>query len=134
MNDPFAKFHAGVKAFCDEAYDGAEGGVPEDLWGKLPRVDFVPLNDRVLVKREEAATMTKGGLVLPTNEKERPTTALVLAVGTGHILPDGRVRPLTVKRGDRVTFGKYNGEEIKVGEADYTLLKEADIYGIMGAL
>lgn len=116
----------------DEAYDGTEGGVPEDLWGALPHVDFVPLNDRVLVKREDAATMTKGGLVLPEEGKTKPTTALVLAVGTGHILPDGRVRPLTVKRGDRVVFGKYNGEDVTVGDKTFLLLQEKDIYGIVG--
>lgn len=90
-----------------------------------------PLFDRVLVKRVDEPTRTKGGLFLPETAKEKPVEGIVLAVGTGKSLDGGKVNPLTVQPGDRVAFGKYAGTEIKVNGEDRLILREDDILGIV---
>ncbi|MBU1062090.1 MAG: co-chaperone GroES [Candidatus Omnitrophica bacterium] len=90
-----------------------------------------PLGDRVLVKRLEAEEKTKGGIVLPETAKEKPQKAEVVAVGKGKVLESGKVEPLEVKKGDKVLFGKYAGNEITVNEEEYLILKEEDILAII---
>lgn len=90
-----------------------------------------PLFDRVLVKRNEEPTRSKGGLFLPETAKEKPVEGTVLAIGNGRVADDGKVSPLTVKVGDRVVFGKYAGTEIKVDGEDRLILREDDILGIL---
>jgi len=90
-----------------------------------------PLYDRVLVKRVEEETKSKGGLFLPESAKEKPSEGIVLAIGQGRINDKGEVRPLVVKEGDRVVFGKYAGNEIKVDGEDRLILKESEIFGIV---
>lgn len=90
-----------------------------------------PLYDRVLVKRVEEEAKSKGGLFLPESAKEKPSEGIVLAVGQGRISDKGEVRPLVVKEGDRVLFGKYAGNEIKVDGEDRLILKESEIFGIV---
>ena len=92
-----------------------------------------PLYDRILVKRVEQETRSKGGLFLPETAKERPSEGVVLAVGQGRLSDDGKVRPLVVKEGDRVLFGKYAGTEIKVDGAERLVLREDEVFGIIGA-
>ncbi len=90
-----------------------------------------PLGDRVLVKRLEAEEKTKGGIVLPDTAKEKPQKGEVVAVGKGRVLESGKVEPLEVKKGDKVLFGKYAGNEISYNEDEYLILKEEDILGII---
>ena len=90
-----------------------------------------PLHDRVLVKRLQEEEKTKGGIFIPDNAKEKPIQGEIIAVGTGRITEDGKVRPLDVKKGDRVLFGKYAGTEIKVEGDDFLMMREEDILGVL---
>ena len=90
-----------------------------------------PLGDRVLVKRLEAEEKTKGGIVLPDSAKEKPQKGEIVAVGKGRLLESGKVEPLEVKKGDKVLFGKYAGNEITYKEDEYLILKEEDILAIL---
>jgi chaperonin GroES len=91
-----------------------------------------PLYDRVLVKRSEEETKTAKGLFLPETAKEKPLSGVVLAVGQGRLADDGTVRSLSVKEGDVVLFGRYSGTEIKVDGEDRLVLREDEIFGIVG--
>jgi chaperonin GroES len=91
-----------------------------------------PLHDRVIVKRLEEETTTAGGIVLPGSAAEKPSQGMVLAVGTGKQLDNGQVRALEVKVGDKVLFGKYAGNEVKVDGDDLIVMREEDIMGILG--
>ena len=90
-----------------------------------------PLFDRILVKRSDEPTHTKSGLFLPETGKEKPAEGTVLAIGNGRVADDGKITALTVKVGDRVTFGKYAGTEIKVEGEDRLILREDDVLGIL---
>ena len=90
-----------------------------------------PLHDRILAKRVPEVAKTTGGLFIPDSAKEKPVEAIVLAVGNGKILEDGTVRPLDVKAGDRVLFGKYTGSEVKIDGEEALILREDDILGIL---
>jgi chaperonin GroES len=94
-------------------------------------VNIRPLYDRIIVKRVEAETTTKGGLIIPDTAKEKPIEAEVIAVGNGKILEDGSVRKLEVKAGDRVLFGKYSGTEIKLGGEEHLILREDEVLAIV---
>lgn len=91
-----------------------------------------PLYDRVLVKRVEEETRSKGGLFLPETAKEKPSEGVVLAVGQGRLASNGEIRPLAVKEGDRVAFGRYAGTEIKIDGEERIVLREDEILGIVG--
>ena len=91
-----------------------------------------PLHDRVIVKRVEEETTSAGGIVLPGSAAEKPSQGNVLAVGSGKPLDNGQVRPLDVKVGDKVLFGKYAGSEVKVDGEDLVVLREDDIVAILG--
>lgn len=90
-----------------------------------------PLHDRVLIRRAEEETRTAGGIFIPDNAAEKPLRGQVAAVGTGKILENGQVRPLAVKAGDKVYFGKYAGTEIKIDGVEYLLMKEEDLMAII---
>lgn len=90
-----------------------------------------PLGDRVLVKRVEEEEVRKGGIILPDTAKEKPQQGRVIAVGTGKFDEDGNRRPLEVKEGDRILFGKYAGTEVKIDEEEYLIMREDDILGII---
>jgi chaperonin GroES len=90
-----------------------------------------PLYDRVLVKRVESETKTKGGIIIPETAKEKPLEGEVVAVGNGKVLEDGTLRPCQVKKGDRVLFAKYAETEVKVGADTMLLLREEDLLGII---
>jgi chaperonin GroES len=90
-----------------------------------------PLADRLLVKRLEEETTSRGGIIIPDSAKERPLTGEVLAVGTGKRLEDGTLVQLDVKAGDKVLFGKYAGTEIKVNGVDHLILREDEILGVL---
>jgi len=90
-----------------------------------------PLHDRVIVRRLEEERKTAGGIVIPDTAKEKPIQGEVIAVGTGKIMDDGKVRPLDVKVGDKILFGKYSGTEVKVGDEELLVMREEDIMGVV---
>ncbi len=90
-----------------------------------------PLHDRVIVQRVKEEEKTKGGIIIPDSAKEKPVEGKVVAVGNGKILEDGKVRKLEVKKGDRVLFGKYSGQEVKVDGEELVILREDDIVGVV---
>ena len=90
-----------------------------------------PLYDRLLVERNDAPEKTKGGLFLPSSSSEKPSQGTVLAVGDGHLKEDGIIKPLQVKSGDIVVFGKYAGTEIKIEGKEFLILREEDVLGIL---
>lgn len=92
-----------------------------------------PLHDRVVVRRKEEETTTAFGIVLPGSAKEKPTQGEVLAVGTGRIQSNGDVQNLAVKVGDTVLFGQYSGQTVKMEGEELLIMKEDEIYGIVGA-
>ncbi len=92
-----------------------------------------PLHDRVLVKRLEEERKTASGIVIPDSAAEKPDQGEIIAVGTGKILEDGKVRPLAVKAGDRVLFGKYSGQTVKVDGDELLVMREEDIMGVIEA-
>jgi chaperonin GroES len=92
---------------------------------------FRPLYDRVLVKRIEAEERTSSGLILPDSAKEKPLEAEVIAVGNGKRLKDGTHRAVSVNAGDRVIFGKYTGDEVKLDGVEHIILSESDILAVV---
>ena len=90
-----------------------------------------PLQDRVIVRRVQEEEKTRGGLFIPDTAKEKPTLAIVLAVGNGKVLEDGTVRKLDVEEGDRILFGKYTGNEVKIDGEDALILRGDDILGVI---
>jgi len=90
-----------------------------------------PLQDRVIVKRVAEEEKSKGGIIIPDTAKEKPQEGKVIAVGKGKVSEDGTVRPLDVKAGDRILFGKYSGTEIKIDGEEHLILREDDILGIL---
>ena len=90
-----------------------------------------PLHDRVIVKREEEERTTAGGIVIPDTAAEKPIRGKVVAVGKGKILENGDVRPLDLKKGDKVLFGKYSGTEVKVDGEDLLVMREEDIMAVI---
>ncbi|MGI9276581.1 MAG: co-chaperone GroES [Endozoicomonas sp.] len=93
-----------------------------------------PLRDRVAVRREEEETTSAGGIVLPGSATEKPSQGVVVAVGDGIVLENGEVRPLSVKVGDKVLFGKYaDSNTVKVDGEELIILSESDLYAVLEA-
>ena len=92
---------------------------------------FTPLHDRILVKRVEESTTTRGGIIIPDSAKDKPQEGEVISVGKGKINEDGKVFPLDVKDGDRILFGKYSGTEIKIDGEEFIIMKEDEVLGIL---
>ena len=90
-----------------------------------------PLHDRVIVKRLEEERKTASGIVIPDTAAEKPDQGEVLAIGTGKVMDDGKVRALEVKVGDRVLFGKYSGSSVKVEGDELLVMREEDIMGVI---
>ena len=90
-----------------------------------------PLHDRVIVKRVEEERKTPGGIVIPDSATEKPIRGQVMAVGKGKLLENGEVRPLDVKVGDLVLFGKYSGTEVKVNGEELLVMREEDIMAVI---
>jgi len=90
-----------------------------------------PLHDRAVIRRMEEERTSSGGIVLPDSATEKPSRGEVVAVGNGKVLDSGDVRPLDIKVGDSVLFGKYSGTEIKVGDEDLIVMREDDIMAIV---
>ncbi len=90
-----------------------------------------PLQDRVIVKRIAEEEKSRGGIIIPDTAKEKPGEGEVIAVGSGKANEKGQIRPLDVKKGDRVLFGKYSGSEIKVDGVYHIILREDEILGVL---
>jgi chaperonin GroES len=92
-----------------------------------------PLHDRVIIKRLEEERTSPGGIVIPDSAAEKPVQGKVMAVGKGKILEDGTVRPLDVKVGDKILFGKYSGTEIKIDGEELVVMREDDLMAVFEA-
>lgn len=90
-----------------------------------------PLHDRVLVERSNEEEKSKGGIIIPDTAKEKPAQGCIIAVGQGRVGDDGKIRPLDVKKGDKVLFGRYAGTEIKIEGTEYLMMREEDILGVI---
>ena len=90
-----------------------------------------PLQDRVVVKRKEEETKTAGGIVLPGSATEKPSQGVVVAIGPGRYMEDGSVRKVDLKVGDKVIFGKYASNTIKIDDEELLILAEGEIYGVL---
>ena len=94
-------------------------------------MNFRPLHDRVVIRRVEEIEKTAGGILIPDTAREKPTEGEVMAVGPGVRGDDGKIHPLDVKAGDRVLFGKWSGNEVRLDGDDLIIMKESDIMGII---
>lgn len=94
-------------------------------------MEVQPLHDRVLVRRYSEDEKSKGGIIIPDSAKEKPAEGEIVAVGGGRVTEDGKLRPLDVRRGDRVLFGKYSGTEIKINGEELLMMREDDVLGII---
>jgi chaperonin GroES len=92
-----------------------------------------PLHDRVIVQRIDEGEQKVGGIIIPDTAKEKPQQGKVIAVGTGKVEKDGKVTPLDVKEGDKVLFGKYSGQEIKIDGEEYLIMREEEILGVLAS-
>ena len=92
---------------------------------------FTPLHDRILVRRVEEAETTRGGIIIPDSANDQPQEGEVISAGKGKVNEDGKVRPLDVKEGDRILFGKYSGTEIKLDGDDFIIMREEEVLGIL---
>jgi len=90
-----------------------------------------PLYDRIIVKRLEQQKQTASGIVIPDTAGEKPEQGEVIAVGSGRLIQDGSVRPLQVKTGEKVLFGKYAGQTVKIDEQELLVLREEDVLGVI---
>ena len=94
-------------------------------------MNFRPLHDRVLVRRVTAEEKTAGGIIIPDTAKEKPQEGEVVAVGPGTLNDKGELRPLDVKAGDRILFGKWSGTEVRLEGEELLIMKESDVMGIL---
>jgi chaperonin GroES len=94
-------------------------------------MELKPLHDRVVVRALDQETRSPGGIVIPDNAKEKPTTGEVLAVGPGRVTEDGVTIPVTVTVGDRVLFGQYAGQKVKVDGQEIAILREEDVLAVI---
>src|ERR1700742_3213933 len=92
---------------------------------------FTPLHDRILVRRTEEEGITRGATITPDSAKDKPQEGEVISVGKGKISEEGKVRPLDVKEGDRILFGKYSGTEIKLDGEDFVIMREEEVLGVI---
>jgi chaperonin GroES len=92
---------------------------------------FTPLHDRILIRRVEEEGTTRGGIIIPDSAKDKPQEGEVISVGKGKISEEGKVRPLDVKEGDRILFGKYSGTEIKLDGEDFIIMREEEVLGVI---
>ena len=92
---------------------------------------ITPLHDRVIVKRLQEESKTAGGIIIPDSAKEKPLKGEVFATGKGRVNDEGKTLALSVKKGDKVLFGKYAGTEFKLDGDDYLMMREEDIFGVL---
>ena len=90
-----------------------------------------PLSDRILVKRVESESKTKGGIIIPDTAQEKPVEGIVVATGPGKVRDDGSRREVLVKQGDRVLFGRYDGTEVKIDGEEHLILREENVLAVL---
>ncbi len=90
-----------------------------------------PLQDRILVQRVEEDEKSKGGIIIPDTAKEKPQEGKVIAAGKGKVSEDGKLRPLDVKKGDRILFSKYAGTEVNIESEEHLIIREDDVLGVI---
>ena len=95
-------------------------------------MNLTPLHDRVIVKPAEAEQTTKSGIIIPDTAKEKPMQGKIIAVGNGRIADDGKVIAMAVKTGDTVLYGKYSGTEVTIEEEEFLMMRESDIFAVIG--
>jgi chaperonin GroES len=95
------------------------------------KIPIRPLRDRLLVRRIDEESKTKGGIIIPDSAKEKPQEGEVMAVGSGRVNEDGKSTPLDLKVGDRILFSKYSGTEVKLEGEEYLILREDDVQGVI---
>ena len=93
--------------------------------------NFIPLHDRILVRRTEEVGTTRGGLIIPDSAKDKPQEGEVISVGKGRITEEGTLLPVSVKAGDCILFAKYAGTEIKLDGQDFLIMKEEEVLGVV---
>jgi chaperonin GroES len=98
----------------------------------MAKMNLKPLGDRVIVKPMEAEEKTKGGIILPDTAKEKPIEGTIVAAGPGKVSDDGKTIKMEVKVGDKVLYGKYSGTEVTVEGEEYLIMRESDIFAIIG--
>jgi len=98
----------------------------------MSEIKLKPLGDRVVVKPAAAEEKTAGGIILPDTVKEKPVEGTVVAIGPGKVADDGKMIKMEVKVGDKVLYGKYSGTEVTINREDYLIMRESDIFGILG--
>jgi len=98
----------------------------------MSEIKLKPLGDRVVIQPAAAEEKTAGGIILPDTVKEKPVEGTVVAVGPGKVADDGKMIKMEVKVGDKVLYGKYSGTEVTINRADYLIMRESDIFGILG--
>ncbi|QQS34850.1 MAG: co-chaperone GroES [Ignavibacteriales bacterium] len=98
----------------------------------MGKLKLNPLADRVIVKPNEAEEKTKGGIILPDTAKEKPVEGTVVAAGSGKVADDGKQVKMEVKVGDKVLYGKYSGTEVTIDGEEYLIMRESDIFAIIG--
>ncbi|MER9925584.1 co-chaperone GroES [Mesorhizobium sp. M0048] len=98
----------------------------------MAKSNFLPLHDRVVVRRVESEAKTAGGIIIPDTAKEKPQEGEIIAIGSGARDEAGKLVPVDVKAGDRILFGKWSGTEVKLNGEDLLIMKESDIMGIIG--
>jgi chaperonin GroES len=94
-------------------------------------MQIIPLEDRILIKPQEAEEKSKGGIILPDTAKEKPQEGRVVAIGKGKLTEDGKIIPLEVKVGDRVLYSKYAGTEIKINGEEHLIIRQEDVLAII---
>jgi len=95
------------------------------------KIALKPLFDNVLVKPEDAQTQTASGIILPESVKEKPQMGTIMAIGTGHVTPEGKTQPMIVKVGQKVMYKKWGGNEVKVGTQDWMIVEQKDILAVI---
>ena len=98
----------------------------------MSEIKLKPLGDRVVVKPAAAEEKTAGGIILPDTAKEKPVEGTVIAAGPGKVADDGKAIKMEVKVGDKVLYGKYSGTEVTINGEEYLIMRESDIFGILG--
>lgn len=98
----------------------------------MSKINLKPLADRIVVKPAEAEEKTAGGIILPDTVKEKPVEGTVVATGPGKVADDGKTIKMEVKVGDKVLYGKYSGTEVTINGVEYLIMRESDVFGILG--
>jgi chaperonin GroES len=94
-------------------------------------MDIRPLHDRIIIQRLDEGEQNVGGIIIPDTAKEKPQQGTVIAAGAGKIRDDGSRQPPDVKAGDRILFGKYSGQEVRLDGEDYLIMREEDVLGVL---